>query len=152
HPGTQFELVTNQIHLSPLRRGQVVTLLEERAGVLHGRIEHRFEKIVAQVVMRFADLAGATPRLAIDDQRSTEGEEIAKSECETLLEMGADGAATHLVECLAVPPAIHVGFAKRERAAGQDARKKARVMNLNIPGVWAVDSNVGRREKIFDHR
>src|SRR4029077_17170065 len=49
--GSQTQPLANPIQLPQLRRGEIVALSEERTGILHVRIEHCFEKIVAQVVM-----------------------------------------------------------------------------------------------------
>src|SRR5947208_16325848 len=45
--GSQSQPLTNPIQLSQLCRGEIVALGEERTGILHVRIEHRFEEIVA---------------------------------------------------------------------------------------------------------
>jgi hypothetical protein len=57
-------------------------------------------------------------------------------------------AATHFIQRIAVPPAVHVGFSETERPRSQDPVKEMPVMHLNVPGARASDANVGAREKI----
>jgi hypothetical protein len=45
--GSQTQPLANPIQLPQLRRGEIVALGEKRTGILHIRIEHCFEKIVA---------------------------------------------------------------------------------------------------------
>src|SRR5689334_1707354 len=44
--GAQTQPLANPIQLPQLRRGEIVAFGEERTGILHIWIEHRFEKIV----------------------------------------------------------------------------------------------------------
>ena len=41
----ETQSLANRIQLSQLRRGEIIVLGEQRTGILHIRIEHRFEKI-----------------------------------------------------------------------------------------------------------
>jgi hypothetical protein len=59
-----------------------------------------------------------------------------------------NGAATHLIQRIAVPPTVHVGFSETERPRSQDPVKEMPVVHLNVPGPRAVDANVRAREKI----
>ena len=63
-------------------------------------------------------------------------------------ESSTNGAATHLIQRVAVPPAIHVGFAETKRPGSHYSVKEALVMHLYVPGTTAVDTNVRKREKI----
>src|SRR5205807_716344 len=132
-------------------RGEIVALGKERTGILHIRIEHCFEKIIAQIVMHAADFSGAPECLLVRENRGEQRPDIGKSKCETLLESGANGAATHLIQRVAVPPAIHVGFPETERPGSQDSAKEALVMHLYVPGASAVDADVREREEIGHH-
>ena len=143
--------LANPIQLPQLRRGQIVALGEERTGILHIGIEHRFEKIVAQIVMHPADFSGAPGSLLVHEKRGEKGPNIGKSKFETFLESGTNGAATHLIQHVAVPPVIHVGFPETERTGSQDSAKEAPVMHVYIPGAIAVDANIREREKIGHH-
>src|SRR5439155_18377531 len=149
--GFETQPLANPIQLAQLRRGEIVALAEERTGILHIRIEHCFKKIVAQIVMHPADFSGTPGSLLIHEKRGEQRPDIGKSKCETLIEPGTNGAATHLIERIAVPPAIHIGFSETERPGSQDSAKEAPVMHLYVPWASAVDANVGQREKIGHH-
>src|SRR6266700_7547479 len=146
--GSQTQPLANPIQLPQLRRGEIVAIGEERTGILHIRIEHCFEKIVTQIVMHAADFSGTPGSLLVRDKRGEKCPDIGKSKFETLLEPGTNGAATHLIQGIAVPPAIHVGFPETERPGSKDSAKEAPVMHVYVPGAIAVDANVGQREKI----
>src|SRR5438093_13360813 len=98
--------------------------------------------------MHPADFSGASESLLVRDKRGEKGPDIGKSKFETLLEPGTNGVATHLIQRVAVPPAIHVGFTEAECSGSQDSAKEALVMQLYIPGASAVDANVREREQI----
>src|SRR5437867_12134535 len=146
--GSQTQPLANPIQLPQLRRVEIVALGEERTGILHIRIEHRFEKIVAQIVMHPADFSGAPESLLVRDKRGEKCPDIGKSKCETLLESGTNGAATHLIQRIAVPPAIHIRFPVTKRPGSQHSAKKPLVIYVYVPGARAVDANVREREKI----
>ena len=149
--GSQTQPLANPIQLPQLRRGEIVALGEERTGILHIRIEHCFEKIVAQIVMHPADFSGASESLLVRDKRGEKCPDIGKSKFETLLEPGTNGAATHLIQRVAVPPAIHIGFPETECPGSKDSVKETPVMHLYVPRASAVDADVGQREKIGHH-
>src|SRR6266568_4113841 len=131
--GSQTQPFANPIQFPQLRRGEIVAFGEERTGILHIRIEHCFEEIVAQIVMQPADFSGAPASLLVREKRGEQCPDIGKSKCEMLLESAANCAATHLIKRIAVPPAIHIGFAEAERPGSEDPAKEARVMNLYVP-------------------
>src|SRR5436309_15575767 len=149
--GSQTQPLANPIQLPQLRRCEIVAFGEERTGILHIRIEHCFEKIVAQIVMHPSDFSGASESLLVRDKRGEKCPDIGKSKCETLLEPGTNGAATHLIQRIAVPPAIHVGLAEPKRPGSKDSVKEAVVMHLYVPGASAVNANVGESEQIGHH-
>src|SRR5207237_5458067 len=86
--GSQTQPLANPIQLPQLRRGEIVALGEERTGILHIRIEHCFEKIVAQIVMHPADFSGASKSLLVRDKRGEKWPDIGKSTYEKLLASG----------------------------------------------------------------
>ena len=149
--GSQTQSLANPIQLPQLRRVEIVALGEERTGILHIWIEHCFEEIVAQIVMHPADFSGASRSLLVRDKRGEKGPDIGKSKCETLLNSSTNGAATHLIQRIAVPPAIHIGFPETECPGSQDSVKETPVMHLYVPRASAVDADVGQREKIGHH-
>jgi hypothetical protein len=68
--GLKTQPLANPVQLAQLRRGEIVALCEERTGILHIRIEHCFEKIVAQIVMHPADFSGTPGSLLVYEKRS----------------------------------------------------------------------------------
>ena len=89
--------------------------------------------------------------MLVHENRGEKGPNIGKSEFETFLESGTNRAATHLIQRVAVPPAIHVGFTETERPGSQDPAKEAMVVHLYVPKASAVDANIREREKIGHH-
>jgi len=134
-----------------LRRGEIVAFGEQRTGILHIRIEHRFEKIVAQIVMHPSDFSGAPGSLLVRENRGEKGPNIWKSKFETLLESGANRRQHISSSASPVPPALHIGFPETERPEGEDSAKEALVVHLYVPGPRAVDANIREREKIGHH-
>src|SRR5439155_16834168 len=149
--GSQAQPVANPIQLPQLRRGEIVAVGEERTGILHIRIEHCFEKIVAQIVMHPTNFSGTPGSLLVDENRGEKGPNIGKSKFETLLESSTNRAATHLIQRIAVPPAIHIGFPETERPGSKDSAKEAPVVHLNVPAPRAVDANIREGEQIVHH-
>src|ERR1700746_1551660 len=98
--------------------------------------------------MHAADFSGTPESLLVREERGEKRPDIGKSKCETLLQFGTNGAATHLIQRIAVPPAVHIGFAEAERPGSQYSAKEARIMHPYVPGASAVDANVREREKI----
>ena len=98
--------------------------------------------------MHPADFSGASYSLLVREKRTEQCPEIGKSKCETLLNSSTNGAATHLIQRITVPPPIHVGFPETERAGSQDSIKEALVVYLYVPGAGAVDADVRKREKV----
>src|SRR5439155_21414133 len=101
--------------------------------------------------MHPSDFSGASESLLVRDKRGKKCPDIGKSKCETFLESGTNGAATHRIQGVAVPPAVHVGFPETECPGSQDSAKEAPGMHLYVPRASAVDANVGQREKIGHH-
>jgi hypothetical protein len=89
--------------------------------------------------------------LLVHEERGEQRPNIGKTKCKTFLEPSTNGAATHLIQRIAVPPAVHIGFAETERPGSQDSAKEAPVMHLYVPGASAVDANVREPEKIGHH-
>jgi hypothetical protein len=101
--------------------------------------------------MHPADFSGASESLLVREKRGKHCPDVGKAKCETLLEPGTNGAATHLIQRIAVPPTVHIGFSQTERPGSQDSAKEAPVMHLYVPAASAVDANVRGREKIGHH-
>jgi hypothetical protein len=106
---------------------------------------------VIPTTWHLTNLAGTAARLTVDHERCRDRDEVSRIEGEPFLEPGADGAATHFIERRAIPPALHVGLAKRKRATSEDVREKGRGMNLDVPRAGAVDLDVRCAKKILDY-
>jgi hypothetical protein len=101
--------------------------------------------------MHPAGFSGAPGSLLVHEKRSEKCPDIGKFKFETFLKPGTNGAATHFIQRIAVPPAIHIGFPETERPRSQDSAKEAPVMHVYVPGARTVDANVREREKIGHH-
>jgi len=53
-----------------------------------------------------------------------------------------------LVQGIAIPPAVHVGFAQGQGPAGGNPVEEATVADGDIPGAVAVDLDVSLGEKV----
>src|SRR2546423_3331599 len=95
-----------------------------------------------------ANFSGPSNRLLIHEKRADHSPHIGQPKSETLVESGANGAATHFVERIAVPPAVHVRLAKTKSTGCQNTAKETGVVNRDIPRSSAVYVNVGDRKKI----
>jgi hypothetical protein len=80
-----------------------------------------------------AHFSGAPESLLVREKGSDQCPEVGKTKRETLLKPGANGAATHLIQRIAVPPAIHIGFTEAERPRGYDSAKETPVVDLYVP-------------------
>ena len=84
-----------------------------------------------------------THSLLVHEKRGEQRPDIGKSRCKTFIESGTNGAATHLIQRVAVPPVIHIGFPETECPGSKDSTKEVLVMRLYVPGACAVDADVG---------
>ena len=150
HACRQSELTANQIHLLPLRDREIIRVAKVRARILHRRIEHCLEEIVAEVVVPLRDRAGAALGLQIQNDCHDNIDRLAKADSHSLFKMGPQRAKTHLIERRAIPPAIHVGLAEPERSTCEYPPVKALVMNRDVPWPLAIETNVGRAENVCD--
>ena len=57
---------------------------------------------------------------------------------QVLLDVGAQYASQHLVELLAVPPAVHVGLARAQSALAEHALEEALIVDPDVPRTRAV--------------
>jgi hypothetical protein len=66
------------------------------------------------------------------------------------MEVGPECPRDHLIELLAIPPAVHIAFAHGKHPFGNDTRVNFVVMDLNVPGAIAIDAYIGCRKQAFD--
>ncbi len=119
------------------------------AGVLHVRIEHRPEQVVADVVVLFAHLPGALARLAVEQPGIGNARDVAQAFRQPLIDAGLQNAGEQHVQPFALPPAVHIAFAETERAFLQNAFEQRRVVHPDIPGARAVDGDAGFRQHLL---
>src|SRR4029453_3403205 len=77
--GSQTQPLANPIQLSQLRGGEIVAFGEQRTGILHIRIEHCFEEIVASIVVNPADFSGASESLLVRNKGGEQCPDVGKS-------------------------------------------------------------------------
>src|SRR3954464_11483736 len=110
HARAKADLATDQVQLGFLGTVERLGVLEVRAGVHHARTEHRLVKIVADVVVTLSDLEGAGD-LQIQKMRSYHLRPQSPARPEGVEEACADHPIDHLVDGLAIPPALDEGLA-----------------------------------------
>jgi hypothetical protein len=111
---------------------------EVGAGVDHAGAEHRAVEIVPDVVVTLPDLEGAR-HLQVEDARFCDVREQGPVGAQADARPG--DTIDHLIERLAVPPAVDVGLADAEGAVAQHAGVHARIVNLDVPGRVAADAD-----------
>jgi hypothetical protein len=65
------------------------------------------------------------------------------------IESGADRTATHFIQHFAIPPALHVGFAKAEWSGSQDPMKEPRIVHHQLSSSRIEVHVIGRRPQIL---
>ncbi len=125
HPRLEAQFATHQIQLVALCRGKIRGVLPISAAIDHSRIEHGGVQIVAGIVVLLADLVGPAPGLRIAQRRREFRPQFVKSP-QAVVDLSAQQSREHLVQMVAVPPAVHVGLARAQRAVSQNAPGQAR--------------------------
>jgi hypothetical protein len=150
HAGFEFQLATGQLQLGQLGLVQGTRRLPVAAGVAHRRVEHALEEIVAQVVVRLADDVGACPALQVEEAGLEAVHHPLRRGAGTLAKAVVQQPAGHLVDALAVPPAVHVGLAQAQGALAQHPREEVRVMDAQVLGSIAIEAHAGAFQQLFD--
>ena len=92
--------------------------------------------------MLLADFEGFAAALPVDQDISQH-----RRPAPQLLHIGRQirlpDPADHVIEGLAVPPTVHVGFACAEIAVGENPVEQRLVSNLHVPGPIAVKPDIG---------
>src|ERR1043165_8013227 len=76
--GSQTQSLANPIQFQQLRRGEIVAFGEEGTGILHIRIEHCFEEIVAKTVRTPPPLPGAPESWRVGKKSGEQGPDVGK--------------------------------------------------------------------------
>ncbi len=126
-------------------------LLERRraapvtAAIDHAPIEHRTVKIATEIVVLLTDLKRSGLPLQIPEPR-LQGKQQIRQRANVAMEISPKRFADHLVELLAIPPAVHVAFADTEHALRDDSGVGVVVMDRHIPGSIAANADIPRPE------
>ncbi len=152
HPGARADLAAHEIQLGVLRGVQVggARAVEVRARVHHARAEHRPIQVVADVIVTLADLERAR-RLAVEQLRAHGLRHQHPALAQGRRQVGAHDLVDHLVQRVAVPPAIDEALAHAQRAVAQHALEQAIVGDLDVPGGVAADRDAGAGQRFGDH-
>ena len=149
HAWFEAKLAADQVELGHLRLRQRMGIAPVATGVRHRRVEHRFVEVVAEVVVRLADLPRAAAVLAVA-QFHLQRVPGKPHRLHPAIEVGAKQAVEEPVQLLAVPGTRHVGLAEAEVALGQCAIQHGRIMQLHIPRPVAVDLDISAGKQVGD--
>ena len=138
HPRLELELAANQVEFVFLRLIQSGGVFPIAAGVLHAPVQHRLVNVISPVVVYLGDLGGVRPPLAVENT-AFQCEPARFPSANPRRQVGAVDPGAQLVQSLGVPPAIHVGFTRRQVAAREQPCIEALVADLEIPRAPPAD-------------
>ena len=93
------------------------------------------------------DTAGAADGLHVEQARLHRLPDQIERGTEIAVDGLGDDAVEELGEILAIPPAIHIGLAQAQCALGQEPVPNTFVMDLDVPGIGAVDDDASVGEE-----
>ena len=111
HAWLELQLTADEIQLILLRGFEGLRLFPVTAGILHVGIQHPAEKIVAEVIVLFADNPGAFFTLQVKQASACDAECVFEMMRELFFQPGAEHFMEEYIQTLAVPPAVHIAFA-----------------------------------------
>ena len=132
HTLFQTDLAADQIELGFLGGVERFGFTPIAAGIDHARVEHAPVEVITDVVVLFADLAHVQP-LWIEDHALDGQKRQSRIEFDPILQLPGQAPVQELVDCLAVPPAIHIGLTQPQCPLGHHATEQPVVMNLDVP-------------------
>ncbi len=133
HPGLRADLACDKIELGLLSVVQVVSVLVIRTAVDHPRIEHELIQIVAEVVMLLPyDISAA--RVLFVEQSGAQSQFHGARGTQVLLYVASEYAREHLIQLVAVPPAVRISLAGPQRAMAKNTLEESLVVNADVPG------------------
>lgn len=142
HAGVQSEFSADQIQLPFLGFRQIRRATEIGAGILHLGIQHRLKEFISQIVVSFADNPCPVRALEVDKNRGGDGNQGREIQQDAFIDPSPECPAAHLVQGIAIPPAIHVGLPQTQCAFRENARIESSVVNPEIPWTVSVDRDV----------
>jgi hypothetical protein len=147
HPSLEPQLARDEVELRLLRRIQRAHVLPVGARVDHAGVEHALVKVIAEIIVLLPHLEGAAPALHVD-QVGRESQHHPAGRAQVLLDIRPEDASQHLVQLLAVPPAIHVGLAGAEGALREYPLEEALIVYPDVPRTRSVYFDVGALEQL----
>ena len=149
HSRLELQFGAYHLHLCNLCLIKATGRFPESTAVIHVRIEHLLENVIADIVMLLAYLKRPGATLAVKQAKADEVNKKAKVIADLVFKAGPKTPRDHLIKRFAIPPAIHIGFAQPQRAIPRNSQEKIRVMHLHIPGVWPIDLNTRRLKHLL---
>ena len=147
HAGFQTQFLTDHLHFIHLRLRKTFGPVPVAAAVIHVRVQHVLENVVTDIVVLFRNLEGPVPALPVEQTKAKEKNQESEIIAHPIFQAGTKRTVDHLVQPLAVPPAVHVRLAQAQRAITQNATEKVRVIDLHVPLIGAIQANAGRLQQ-----
>ncbi len=110
HSAPAADFARDQVELCFLRLSQCRRVLPVGAAVNHSRIEHPLVEIVTEVVVTLANDVRASRALHVVESRAERQKKRARG-TQVFFDIDTKNTRQHLVELVAVPPAVHIGLA-----------------------------------------
>ena len=131
HAGLQLELAAHEVEFRFLRRVEVVGVLPVAARVDHPLVEHPLVQVVADVVVALGVVHRAALGLMIAQRRTQRVPRDTRAHRDPVCGPDCDHSREHLVESVAIPPAVHVRLAESELALRHHPRPQPFVVHTN---------------------
>ena len=138
-PGIRLkvQLAGNQLQFRFLSLVQGFGSAPVAAGVHHRLIQHLAVEIIPHVVVLPGDLLGSGTVLHVQEPRKPEDHDLVEPGY-LIIQAGTQHPGKKFVQCLAIPPAIHIGLTEAKRALRQNAPIELGVVHLDVPRLGAV--------------
>lgn len=151
HAGLEPELAADQIELCllGLLQGRRATR-EISARVVHARVEHGAEQVVAALIVVAGVALGAGARLAVDQRVGERARDDVGRVTQGLGHVGSQRTVEQPVDRVALPETVHIGLARTGEPPASDSRIEELVTHLDVPRTIAPDSHVRACKQGFD--
>jgi hypothetical protein len=104
------------------------------AWIVHSLVQHPLVEIVPEIVVVFANLVRTVPFLQIEQFRLHHRPHCFEIPFECLMEICPQGPVEELIQRLAIPPTIHISFARTESSVTQYPSVETLVVHLDVKG------------------
>ena len=112
HTRLELQLLANQTQLGLLGLFKRRRLFPVGAGVLHERVQHTAEQVVAKIVVLFAYDPCAFFTLQIEQSGRGDAQGVFQIARELIFKTGTQHAGEKGIQTFALPPAVHVAFSQ----------------------------------------